>query len=184
MHFIPSRADVVRAISQRWLLKLWQRHLGNDRVPQWQAIEAQNLSNIADQLNFLDVIRSSGKLRFIIRFHGAMIGEVYGSADCRGKHLDEIIPNPAQAQVPYIRTVESGCPVYTIHDVVDPDQRTVHFERLLLPFGRDGKTVDRILASFEFVCSEGAFNRTALMVSQTSRPKLKLSVTIEPRAQA
>lgn len=184
MQFTPSRADVVRAINQRWLLKFWQRHLGEDRVPQWQAVEAENLSNIADQLSFLDVTRSSGRLRFIIRFHGAMVGEVYGSADCRGRYLDEIIPNPAQAQAPYLQTVESGCPVYTIHDVTDRDRRTVHYERLLLPFGRDGRTVDRILASFEFVCTDGVFNRQALMVSQTTPPRLRLSAMIEPRALA
>jgi hypothetical protein len=80
--------------------------------------------------------------------------------------------------------VQSGCLVYTIHDVTDRDRRTVHYERLLLPFGRDGRLVDRILASFEFVCTEGAFNRTALMVSQTTPPKLKLSATIEPQALA
>jgi hypothetical protein len=184
MQFTPSRADVVRAINQRWLLKFWQRHLGDGRVPQWQVVETENLSNIVAQLSFLDVTRSGNGLRFLIRFHGTTVGEVYGSADCRGKHLDEIMPNPAQAQAPYLRAVQTGCPVYTIHEVTDRDQRTVHYERLLLPFGRDSRLVDRILASFEFVCSEGAFNRKGLMVSQTTPPRLKLSATIEPRALA
>jgi hypothetical protein len=184
MQFTPSRADVVRAINQRWLLKFWQRHLGDGRVPQWQVVETENLSNIVAQLSFLDVTRGTSGLRFLIRFHGTTVGEVYGSADCRGKHLDEIIPNPAQAQAPYLRVVQSGCPVYTIHEVTDGDQRTVHYERLLLPFGRDSRLVDRILASFEFVCSDGAFKRKALMVSQTAPPRLKLSAMIEPRALA
>jgi hypothetical protein len=180
MQFTPSRADVVRAINQRWLLKFWQRHLGDGRVPQWQVVETENLANIVSQLSFLDVNRSASGLRFVIRFHGTTVGEVYGSADCRGKYLDEIIPNPAQALVPYIRAVQSGCPVYTIQEVSDRDQRTVQYERLLLPFGRDSRLVDRILASFEFVSSEGAFNRRGLMVSQTAPPKLKLSATIGP----
>ncbi len=184
MQFTPSRADVVRAINQRWLLKFWQSHLGDDRVPQWQAVEAENLTNIADQLSFLDVIRSNSGFRFMIRFHGATVGEVYGSTDCRGKYIDEIVPNPAQSHVPYLEAVQSGRPVYTIQDVTDRERRTVHYERLLLPFSRDGRTVDRILASFEYVCPEGAFTRHALMVSQNTPPKLKLSATIEPRALA
>jgi len=184
MQFTPSRADIVHAINQRWLLKFWQRHLGDDRAPKWQAIEAENLSNISNQLSFLDITRGDGKMRFMIRFHGAMIGEVYGSADCRGKYLDEIIPHPAQAQAPYLRAAESGCPVYTIHDVIDRNQRTVHYERLLLPFARDGRTVDRILASFEFVCPDGAFETHGLMTSQTVPPALRLSAMIEPRALA
>jgi len=165
MQFTPSRADVVRAINQRWLLKFWQHHLSEDRVPQWRAVEAENLSNIADQLSFLDVVRGNGGIRFMIRFHCTTVSEVYGSSDCRGKCLDEIVPNPDQSHVPYLQTVQSGRPVYTIQDVTDRERRTVHYERLLLPFSRDGSTVDRILASFEYVCAEGAFNRDALMVS-------------------
>jgi hypothetical protein len=93
----------VRAVNQRWLLKFWQGHRGDGRIPQWQVVEAENLPNIAAQLSFFDVTRSAGGVRFIIRFHGTTVGEVYGSADCRGKYLDEIIFDPAQAQAPYVR---------------------------------------------------------------------------------
>jgi hypothetical protein len=188
--FGDDRCHAVYAVTggcrarQRWLLKFWQRHLGDGRVPKWQVVETENLSNIMSQLSFLDVVRSAGGLRFMVRFHGTTVGEVYDSADWRGKFLDEIIPNPAQAQAPYLRVVQGGCPVYTIHDVIDRDQRIVHYERLLLPFGRDSRLVARILASFEFVCAEGAFNRQGLMVSQAAPPKRKLLATIEPRAMA
>lgn len=155
-----------------------------ERVPRWQAVEAENLSNIAAQMSFLNVTRSANGLCFMIRFHGTTVGEVYGSADCRGKYLDAIIPNSAQLQAPYLRAVQGGFPVYTIHDVTDRDQRTVQYEHLLLPFGRDSRLVDRILASFEFVCTEGVFNRKGLMVSQTAPPNLRLSATIEPLALA
>ena len=184
MTFKIARPDVVRAVHQRWLLNFWTQHLQGLPVPQWQTVRVDSLSTMSDNLSLLVVTGGDGAARFAIRFHGKAIGRIYGSADCRGKYLDEIIPNPAQAQAPYLRAVESGCPVYTIHDVLDRDGRTVHYERLLLPFGRDSRLVDRILASFEFVCGEGAFNRKALMVSQTALPKLKLSATIEPRALA
>ena len=78
--------------------------------------------------------------------------------------------------------VECGCPVYTIHDIFDRNGRPVHFERLLLPFAHDGRSVDRILASFEFFCPDGAFDSEALMQSQRRPPALRLSATIEPRA--
>jgi hypothetical protein len=94
MEFEPSRPDVVRAVNQRWLLKIWSRHLEGHRVPRWQAIEA---------------------------------------------------------------------------------------ERLLLPFGRDGQTVDRVLAAFEFFCADGAFDGHAL-TQRTDGPALRLSAQIEARA--
>lgn len=186
MNFAVARPDVVRAINQRWLLNFWMRHRGTHRVPQWQAVKAENLTRVSADLSFLDVTGSDGNVRFQIRFHGATIAQVYGSADCRGKYLDEIIPvaNHPTGLAPYHRAMGGGHPVYTIHDVRDRQGRVIHFERLLLPFSRDGENVDRILASFEFICEDGAFDGRGLMKSQTVPPALRLSATIEPRALA
>lgn len=183
MDFSVARPDVVRAINQRWLLKFWKRHLGTDRVPQWQAVEAENLSRMAANLSFLDVTPADNGLQFQIRFHGETIGQVYGSADCRGRYLSEIIPAARRAEglAPYKEAVEGGCPIYTIHDVTDSGGRLVHYERLLLPFSRDGLLVDRVLASFEFVCLDGAFDALRLMRGQSGPPTLRLSARIEPR---
>ena len=185
MQFPVSRPDVVRAVNQRWLLKFWQRHADDDRLPRWQAVEAEDLARFSDNLSFLDVIGGDGAARFQIRFHGATIGKVYDSADCRGKFLDAVIPaaHREKALKPYCRAVESGLPVYTIHEVADRGGRMVAYERLLLPFGGDGKNVDRILAAFEFICADGAFDRHALMAAH-SAPALRLSATIEARAPA
>jgi hypothetical protein len=85
---------------------------------------------------------------------------------------------------PYRRAIEHGCPVYTIHDLNDRDGRLIHFERLLLPFSSDGESVDRVLASFEFICVDGAFESSGLMIMQTSPAALRLSAMIEPRELA
>ena len=115
-----------------------------------------------------------------------MIGLIYGSADCRGRFLHESKPEPARAQAlaPYRQAVETGRPVYLIHDVADRSGRLVHYERLLLPFSHDGQNVDRILASFEFVCPDGAFDNRGLMDTLTAPPALRVSATIAPRAMA
>ena len=86
-----------------------------------------------------------------------------------------------QKLIPYRQVVGSGRPVYTIHDVTDRNGRIVHYERLLLPFARDGENVDRILASFEFISPDGAFDNRDLMAAQTTPPALRLSATIEPQ---
>lgn len=97
MQFSNARPDVVRAISQRWLLKFWQRQLGAHSVPRWQAVEAEDVSRLSSNLSFLDVVGGDGGLRFQIRFHGEVIGQVYGSPDCRGVFLHESKPEPTRA---------------------------------------------------------------------------------------
>ena len=186
MQFSVARPDVIRAINQRWLLKFWERHLGPRRVPSWQAVEAEDLSNLSGNLSFLDVVDGENGPRFQIRFHGEVIGQVYGSPDCRGSFLHESKPEPARAQAlaPYRQVAATGRPVYLIHDITDRQGRLVHCERLLLPFSRDGERVDRILASFEFISPDGAFDNRDLMATPAAPPALRLSAQIEPRALA
>jgi hypothetical protein len=184
MHFSVARADVVRAINQRWLLKFWKRQDDTHRLPRWQALEDEDLSRVSANLSFLEVSGNDGTARFLIRFHGEAIGRVYGSADCRGKYLDKVIPAAGQAAglEPYHQAIQTGRPVYTIHDVTDRGGRLVYYERLLLPFTRNGEGVDRNLSAFEFVCPDGAFDGRDLMKTPAAPPRLRLCATIEPQA--
>jgi hypothetical protein len=181
MQFDLARQDVVRAINQRWLLEIWRRHLDGNRVPRWQAVQAEALTPASATLSLLDVTRSEGGIRFLVRFHGTTIGRVYGSPDCRGRYLDEVIPPTAcaDALLPYHHATECGAPVYTIHDVTDSNGRLVHYERLVLPFAHDGHTIDRILVSFEFICVDGAFDIEALLKTPNGPPQLRLSAQID-----
>jgi len=184
MQFDMSRPDVVRAVNQRWLIKFWTQHLADCRVPRWQAVEAERLSSMQQNLSFLDVVPGAdGGMRFLIRFHGEMIRHAYGSPDGRGRYLDEILtPGVCPTGItPYEKAVRDALPVYTILDVTDRQGRLVHAERLLLPFARDGETVDRVLAAFEFICEEGAFDGHAIMTAGDG-PALRLSALIEARA--
>lgn len=183
MDFKAARPDVVRAINHRWLLKFWKRHLGASKVPQWQAVESEDLRRVSASLSFLDVIGEGDAARFQIRFHGAMVAQVYGADDCRGQYLDQIIlaKHHGMGLTPYFHALKTGCPTYTIHDVTDRNNRLIHFERLLLPFSHDGENIDRILASFEFICEDGAFDNDVLLRTQMVQPALRLSATIEPQ---
>ncbi len=181
MNFSIARPDVVRAINQRWLIKSWMQHLGQQRVPQWQTIEGQRLAIMSSNISFLDVIGSGDNVRLKVRFHGSNVATIWGLTDYRGKYLDEVMSAERHAEglPPYLHAISSGRPVYTIYDVCDCKDRLVHFERLLLPFAADGRTVDRILASFELVSEEGAFDIQGLMKSQSTPPALKMAVMIE-----
>jgi hypothetical protein len=175
----------VRAINQLWLLKFWKQHLDNDRVPRWQAVKPDDLTSLSEHLSLLDVSRDTPP-RFTIRFHGRLIAPVYGTADCRGHFLDEFMrpDRRDEALSPYRQAVHSRAPVYTISDITDAKGRVIHMERLLLPFGRDGETVDRILAAFEFVCVDGHFDSSALRSAVVAPPTVRLAAIIEIPAMA
>lgn len=182
IEFSGARPDVVRAINQRWLINFWKRHLGEQAVPRWQEIEPSTLKAMSSHLSFLDVLGTGPTVRFQFRYQGAAVSVMHGSADWRGKFLDEVMPAKRQRESlsAYRQTAVGGRPVYTIYDVRDRNGRLVHYERLLLPFAGDGRVVDRILASFELVCEDGAFDSDAIMISQSGQPVLRVAAIIEP----
>ena len=183
MQFDNARPDIVRAVNQRWLLKFWTQNLVGRRVPQWQNLDVARLSGFQENLSFLDVMRDAdGGMRFLIRFHGETIRRAYGSADGRGRYLDEILTSGVcpTGIAPYEKAARDGMPVYTIMQVSDRQGRPVNAERLLLPFGRDGETADRLLATFEFICDDGAFDSDALL-QFADTPTIRLSAQIEAR---
>jgi len=181
IEFSVARPDVVRAINQRWLINYWKHHLGEKAVPRWQEIEPSTLKTMSSHLSFLDVVGSGPAVRFQFRYQGAAVTAMHGSGNWRGKFLDEVMPpNRKRENLPaYRQTVASGRPVYTIYDVRDRNGLLVHYERLLLPFAGDGRTIDRILASFELVCEDGAFESNAIMISQSDPPTLRRAAVIE-----
>jgi hypothetical protein len=185
LEFTRARPDTVRAAKQRQLLEFWARYLDGARVPRWHEVSTDELDGMSDDLSLLDVTNDRPP-RFLIRFLGSMIAEAYGSTACRGCYLDEIVSPTRRygALAPYAHAVRSGAPVYVVHDITDRAGQPVQFERLLLPFARDGETVDRILASFEFVSPDGDFNAHALISAATAPSGLRLSATIEVPAMA
>lgn len=179
MQFQSARPDVIRAINQRWLLQFWNDSRGGGELPQWRDLEGQDLSAMSANLSFTDVVAADGGPRFLIRYHGANIGLAYGS-DCHGKYLDQILPptfrEPALAT--YRQVVAGKVPVYTAFTTSDSSGRLVHYERLLLPFAREGLHVDRILASLEMVSLDGAFEINNLMTASHTPSSFALCATI------
>jgi hypothetical protein len=115
-------------------------------------------------------MRGAGPIRFLVRACGARIMEYLG-VDCptrgEGRYIEDALP-PAYrdaALSTFLEVVTAREPVYTIADMRDGAGRIVHFERLLLPFGEDGISVDRVLASIEAVSPEGAFESRDLMAA-------------------
>jgi hypothetical protein len=179
-----SPPDIVRSINQIWLLKYWMRLRGSRQVP-LHSPDAEELADISDNLLFTDVVHEADKPRFLISFSGVRILEFFG-ANCstggQGRFLDEVLPAAYRdaALSTWHAAVRARAPVYTVADMRDRAGRIVHFERLLLPFGRDGTAVDGILTSIEAVSPEGVFHSQELMTS--SRPAFALCAIIDTHA--
>ena len=129
---------------------------------------------------FCDLVPDGDGGRFLIRYIGQRIALSYGG-DFRGRYLDEALPTVwrENALATYRKAIEAKVPVYNAVDTRDHDGRTVHLERLLLPFSRDGATADRILASIETVSLEGKFEQENLGRSPHATSNCALVATIE-----
>jgi hypothetical protein len=175
VEFVLSPPDIVRSINQLWLLKIWMRLRGLSQLPPLADPTAEDLAGISDNLLFTDVVKAGGATRFLVRFSGTRITEYFG-ASCaaagQGRFLDEVLPVAYRdaALSTFLAVVAAGEPVYTIADMRDRVGRIVHFERLLLPFGRPGLAVDRILTSIEAVSPEGVFESSDLMAATSAPP--------------
>lgn len=180
MEFTSSQPDVVRSINQGWLLVYWNRLRGAAHLPAWHGLETKELAAMSASLCFFDVTENDGKARFLSRYRGTHIDEAFGNPG-QGKFLDEILPPSYReaALATYRQVLVTQLPVYTIADLRDRNGRIVHYERLLLPFGRDGTVVDRILASLETVSPEGAFENRDIMISAPKPPAFALCTTIQ-----
>ena len=181
MQFAASRPDVVRSVSQRWLLKEWTRLRGSKPMPLWKDVPVEDLSQQLDTLMFLDVVANGSGPRFLIRFLGTRIAQSYGE-DFSGRFLDEAIP-PAwreNAMKTYGKAVDTRLPVYNMVDTGDTQGTLVHMERLLLPFTSNGSRADRLLASIETLSMEGGFEQRQLGNSPYASPSCAFVAVIDP----
>jgi hypothetical protein len=180
VEFLTSRPDIVASNNQRWLLSYWHRLRGNAPLPIWPGLEAApELMLMADYLSFAAVVGSEESHRLLIQIHGAHVAEAHGGQGV-GKYLDEILISPyREASLATCRqAIVTKLPVYIVVDLRDCNQRIVHYERLLLPFGRDGMNTDSVLASIESVSPEGAFENRDLMNPPAKKPGFALCTTI------
>lgn len=179
MRFTASRPDVVRSVRHRFLLSLWQRLRGQAAVPLWSRLDPEEIARMVDSMQFCDVVEDSGRKRFVVRYCGARIVQAYG--ECSDAFLDEKLPPLLRdaTLATYTQAVEARKPVYTICKVPDRDGKPVDFERLLLPFARDGVTVDRVVAMLEWISVEGGFENRKLLRSQAQAPVYSVCATIE-----
>lgn len=150
----------VKSITQRQILRYWERLRGINPLPVWSHIDPQAFSASRENLCVMEINRDSGSIRYRIREHGKKLAEYYGSA-CAGKFLDEFMTPQALVALSaiYLQAINTRRPVYTVAPIVDTRGRSVTCERLLLPFTVAGTAVDVVLVSLEAISDDGAFEQ-------------------------
>jgi hypothetical protein len=150
-------------------------------LPAWSGAEdAPELLSMADNLAYADVVGTEYDNRLLVRTQGARLIESHGGYMV-GKFLDDILEPPYKQQslAACQQSIVTRLPVYTLLDLRDCNERIVHYERLLLPFGEDGVTVDGLMVSIEISSPEGPFERRNVMNPPAKPPGLALSCTIQ-----
>jgi hypothetical protein len=174
--------DVVKSIQQRWLLGHWKRLRNGSVLPYATQFDLAQAEPCRDDLSVLDVQPHNGAHRFLIVDHGKNVGSMYAGS-CRGKYLDETLPDVARARTleTYEHAVATGVPIYTVSKMIDAEGRPILYERLLLPLGDEHGKVVRILALLETISSEGTIERKSLLSNPQTTQQYQIKAELQVR---
>jgi len=128
------------------MVKLWERLKGTADLPDVASVSGGDLERVRDKLMMLDVIRSAGgEPQYLIRFHGIDF-ERMNNQNCVGRFLHDAMPAAVRKSgLPfYHQVVEQRMPAFGITFVDSEADGGLSYERLLLPFTRNGQDVDQI----------------------------------------
>ena len=131
------------------------------------------------QLAVWKVETDNGQRHFRALYRGSLLDEAFNEG-WTGKTLAEITPPSLRTAIisPSEHCATNGCGVYTILETTDRDGFAVDLERLLLPFGKDGR-VQIILASLQLISLQGTVKRRDVAANFESHCEMVLSVMIE-----
>jgi hypothetical protein len=122
-------------------------------------------------------------------YRGSLLNQAFKD-DWIGKTLTEIIPPSLRSAIISAsdHCAMTGCAVYTVLRTYDDAGFAIDLERLLLPFGKDGR-VQQILASLQLISLEGTIERAKVVECFEAQAESVLSIRIpatsfaEPRSK-
>jgi hypothetical protein len=172
---MPSQsadASIVRSIRQRQLLNAWLRLFAKGgRMPGIERYEVDRLEEEKPDMIFYTVTYERGTPRYLVTFDGQRLIDAFGVTGT-GRYLEDVIgPERAATTLPVYDECVARCrPSYSVRRVIDVEGREVDYERLLLPFGADGR-VSEIIASLKTISADGGFQQRNLMRAEPAPPQ-------------
>ncbi len=161
--------SIVKSVRQRQLLNAWLRlatRFGG--LPRVGDYEIDRIEEEKQDMIFCAVTYDGSIPRYVITFDGQRLVDAFGETGV-GRQLEDVLgPERAAATLPiYNDCVARGRPSYSVRRLIDVGGRDVDYERLLLPFGNDGR-VDTIIGSLKTISADGSFEQKQLMRAETA----------------
>ncbi|WP_291863261.1 hypothetical protein [Bradyrhizobium sp.] len=177
MKFENGTIGSIRSISQRGLASCWAR-LAQRRLPSFDEFDPGSRVHDPKQLAAWKVEATSAGLEFRALYRGKLLDEAFNEG-WAGKTLTEITPPSLQSVIigASSHCASSGCAVYTVLRTSDGAGHALDLERLLLPFGDNGR-VQVILASLQLVSLEGMVERRSAARKFEAQSQAVLAVRI------
>jgi hypothetical protein len=165
MQIRSSDRSVVKAIRQRSLLTEWSRRHVDSRgqLPSLDSFCPAFFEEEKGDMLIYQVAGASAEPRFIIRHHGEHLSQAYAKVG-EGLALQDVMgPKRLAVILPiYYACVQRRLPIYSICAATDVHGTHVDFERLLLPFGANGRVTD-LIASLKTISVDGSFEQKQLL---------------------
>jgi hypothetical protein len=161
LNFENGTAHSIRSVSQRALTALWGR-LGKDGLPSFDRFDPEPGVHDPKQLVVWKVEINDGQLIFRALYRGRSLDDAFNEG-WTGKTLREVTPPSLQPAIigASDHCVSTGCAIYTVLRTNDGAGFPIELERLLLPFGKDGR-VKIIVASLRLISLERTVERRAI----------------------
>ena len=176
MRFDAISVQSIKAISQRTLALHWQALHARSGLPRFADFSPGDRVHDPRGLLVWTVDERNGERAYRHLYGGAYIFEAFG-ADASVDSVPERLLDIFKAGLD--ECVASANIVYMSIATSDPSGHRIECERLLLPFGNDGK-VTHIMASLQLVSIEGSFERSTIVQQFELQADLTFCGRIEP----
>lgn len=169
----------MKSIRQRDLLNGWLRlYARAQAVPHVDEYQPERIEDETPDLVHY-AVEAGEPPRLTIQSEGTRMAQAYGHTGKDRDLVDYLGPRLAPVVIPvYYHCIACRLPVYTIAHIDDIYGRQVAYERLLLPFAKEGCIV-HIVASLKTICEDGHFELKNLMRGGDQLPVPNLRCVID-----
>jgi hypothetical protein len=177
LNFEIGTVHSIRSISQHGLAAAWAR-LAKDGLPRFEQFAPDQRVHDPKQLAVWKVETNHAETVFRALYRGSLLDEAFNDG-WTGKTLEEVTPPSLQSAIigASQQCAVTGCAIYSVLRTYDHDGFAIDLERLLLPFGKDGR-VQVILASLQLISLQGTVKRREVVGNFEAQCETVLSVTI------
>jgi hypothetical protein len=177
LNFENGTVESIRSISQRGLTAAWAR-LASRGLPAFDQFHPETRVHDPKQLVAWKVEVAEDQFVFRALYRGPLVDKAFSST-WTGKTLAEVTPASLRPAIigASDQCARTGCAIYTILRTYNDAGHPVDLERLLLPFGKNGR-VQIIVASLQLISMEGTFERANVVKYFEAQAVIMVSLKI------